>query len=453
MSMIDQVIIAGYGLLLLFIGLYFGRQQDSSETFFLADRSLGTFKVFGTTFSTFLGTGLIFTLASFGYQYGAGAFLLAGAAFVGFLLFALAAPRIKEMSRQEEAITLPSLLRKQWRPKTMALASLVTIVIFATTLGSNLLVVGNILEATLGISFPVSVAAFGLLILVYTLSGGFRTVVWTDIVQMGLIIVVLVLVLPVLIILGEGTALLEALPATHTDLLGLPPMILVVYLLIGVFSFFGSQDLFQRIYAARRPRDARRAMLYFAAVLAVMSAVAVALGLFARALRPDVAADQAVVALIDAVVPAGLTGLVLIGVLALANSDADSQLLTVTSNVTQDLPEYFDVEIAQEKQVWIDRAVVLAIGSVALLVAVVAPGLAELLSALASWFAILGLAVVATLFWDKTTDTAAFAGIVVGFLAPVAFVTLTGNWQAAPLIGLVPAAITIGGVSLINGRG
>jgi SSS family solute:Na+ symporter len=450
MSLLDQVIIGGYGLLLLVIGLYFVRQQDSSETFFLADRSLGTFKVFGTTFSTFLGTGLIFTLAAFGYQHGVGAFLPVGAAFIGFLLFALAAPRIKRLSSQEEAITLPLLLRKQWTPKTMALASLVTAVIFATTLASNLLVVGNVLQATLDVSFRAGLIVFGLLIVGYTLFGGFRGVVWTDILQMAFIIVALVLVLPALVFLTEGTAVFDALPAGHFNILGLPPMILVVYLLIGVFSFFGSQDLYQRIYSARQPRDAGRAMLLFAVVLAVMSAVAVTLGIFARALVPGAAADQAVVALIDTIVPSGLAGFILIGVLALANSDADSQLLTVTSNVTQDIPEYFDVEIGQEKQVWIDRAVVLGIGSVALLVALMAPGLAELLGALASWFAILGLAVVATLFWDRLTDTAAFAGILIGFLAPIVFVAVTGNWQAAPLIGLLPAAITIGGMSFLT---
>ena len=450
MSMLDQVIIGGYSLLLLLIGLYFARQQDSSETFFLAERSLGTFKVFGTTFSTFLGTGLIFTLAAFGYQHGIGAFLLVGAAFIGFVLFALAAPRIKEMSRQEEAITLPGLLRKQWTRKTMALASLVTIIIFATTLASNLLVVGDILQAILGVSLRASVVVFGLLIILSTLFGGFRSVVWTDLLQMAIIVVTLVLLLPGLFLLTEGTSVFDALPAGHANLLGLPPMILVVYLLIGVFSFFGSQDLYQRIYAARRPQDARRAMLLFASVLAVMSAVAVTLGIFARALIPAAAGDRAIVALIDALATPGLVGLILIGILALANSDADSQLLTVTSNVTQDIPDYFDVEIARENQVWIDRAVVLGIGSLALLVALMAPGLAELLSALASWFAILGLAVVATLFWDRVTDTAAFAGILIGFLAPIVFVTVTGNWQAAPLIGLVPAAITIGSVAYLT---
>lgn len=449
-SLVDYMVIGGYVLLMLLISLYFVRQQDSSETFFLADRSLGTFQVFGTTFSTFLGTGLIFTLASFGYLHGVGAYLLVAAAFIGFVLFALAAPRIKAMSDREDAITLPALLRQHWRSRTMALASLVTVFIFATTLASNLLVVGNVLQALLGTPLRVGIVGFGVFVVAYTLLGGFRGVVWTDILQMGFIILALVVILPALVLLAEGTPIVDALPSGHLDPLALPPGILVAYLLIGVFAFFGSQDLFQRVYAARQPQDARRAMLSFAGMLAVMSATAVTLGIVARALLPDVAADQSIVALIDTVVPTGLVGLVLIGVLALANSDADSQLLTVTSNVTHDFAAYLDVEIAQDRRVWIDRIAVLGIGTVALLVAVTAPGLVELFSALASWFAILGLVVVATLFWDRTTDTAAFAGLLIGFLAPIAFVTVTGNWQAATVIGLVPAAITTGSLSLLT---
>ena len=78
---------------MLTVGSYFVRRQRSSETFFLAERTLGPFHVFGTTFSTGFGTGLVFTLASFGSRYGVGAFVLPGAAVIGFLLLAQAAPR------------------------------------------------------------------------------------------------------------------------------------------------------------------------------------------------------------------------------------------------------------------------------------------------------------------------------------------------------------------------
>ena len=81
-TFIDSVIIVGYVLLMVTVGSYFARRQGTSETFFLADRTLGPFHVFGTTFSTFFGTGLVFTLSSFGYRYGVGAFVLPGAAVI-----------------------------------------------------------------------------------------------------------------------------------------------------------------------------------------------------------------------------------------------------------------------------------------------------------------------------------------------------------------------------------
>jgi Na+/proline symporter len=91
--MLDSVsttVIVGYGLLILFAGAAAFHRQDRQKTFFLGEQSLGTLRFLGTTFPTFFGTGLVFTLASFGYLYGIGAFLLPGAAALGFVLFARA---------------------------------------------------------------------------------------------------------------------------------------------------------------------------------------------------------------------------------------------------------------------------------------------------------------------------------------------------------------------------
>lgn len=85
-TVIDSVITTGDGLLVVTVGSYFRRRQGCSGTFSPADRTLGAFDVFGTTFARFFGTGPVFALASFGYSYGVGAFVLPGAAVIGFLL-------------------------------------------------------------------------------------------------------------------------------------------------------------------------------------------------------------------------------------------------------------------------------------------------------------------------------------------------------------------------------
>jgi Na+/proline symporter len=449
---VNSAVIVGYGLLLLSVGLYYSRGNADSDAFFLGDRTLGTFRVFGSTFSTFFGTGLIFTLASFGYLYGVGAFGLMGAAVVGFLLLAWAAPHIKELSVKTDSITLPSLMNHRWSDHTMALAGFITVSLFTGTLAANFLVVGTLLRALVGIPSAIGIAIFALLVVLYTVLGGFRSVVWTDTVQLALIVIAIVLLLPMFAIVEIGPNVLESLPASHLDSIALPLPLLVAYLLIGVFAFFGSQDLFQRIYAAKGTTEARRGLLLFTAMLVVMGTAAVGLGIVARALLPNIPADQALIALSKAVTPAGLVGVVLLGFLALANSDADSQLLTASSNVTQDFAPYLLGDLSERKQGLVNRLTVIVIGTVALLAALGVSSLTVLFSALGSWFAILGFVVVVTLFWNRTTDGAAFAGLAVGFLAPTIFVLATGNFQAAPIIGLLPAAVVVSVLPLVSGR-
>lgn len=442
-------LLLGYGLLLLSIGGYYGRRRGGAEWFFLADRTLGTFGVFGTTFSTFLGTGLVFTLSALGYRFGVGAFLLPFAAVVGFLLLAWAAPQLKAQSDRLGAVTLPALLAEQWGVRTRLLASLVTAALFTGTLAANLLVVGDVVGAFLDVEPAVAIGAFATLVVGYTVVGGFRAVVWTDVVQMALIVIAIGIVLPMLALPSVSGPIAASVPPSHLDPRSLPLPVLVAYLSIGVFAFFGSQDLFQRIFAARGPSEARRGLLAFTVPLVGIGTAAIGLGIVARGLFPAIAADRALLTLATAVTPAGLVGIVLVGVLALANSDADSQMLTVASNVTRDaLPS---VGMAPDQPVMIDRLAVAGIGSGAALVAIVAPGLTELFGALGSWFAILGFVVLASLYWDRTTDTAAFVGLLVGFLASTGFVVLTGNFQAATMVGLLPTALVVGAVSVLSG--
>lgn len=450
-GVVDSAVLVCYGLLLLSIGAYFGRRQGDSESYYLGGRTLSTGRVFGTTFSTFLGTGLLFTLAAFGFRFGVGAFVLPGAAVVGFLLLAWAAPRIRALGDEADAITLPGAMARYWSPRTRALAALVTAGLFTGTLAANLLVVGDLLEVFLGVSPPVGIGVTAAMVVAYTLVGGFRAVVRTDVAQLVLILLAFVLILPALVLHGEPMMDLGSLPPSHVDPFALPLPVLGAYLLVGVFAFFGSQDLFQRVFAARDASTARRGLLAFSGALAVIGSVAIGLGIVARALLPSVPPDRALLLLAETVTPAGLVGIVLLGFLALANSDADSQLLTVASNVTEDLLPRLGVEPDRSRQVSVDRLAVGGIGAGAALSALGVPDLTALFGALGSWFAILGFVVVATLFWDRTTDAGAFSGLAVGFVAPPAFVLATGNVQAATVVGLLPGAAVLGAVSLLTG--
>lgn len=447
---LDAVILVGYAAVLLATGGWFARRQRSVETFYLADRTLGSRRVFGTTFATFFGTGLVFTLGSFGYLHGVGAFLLVGVAVGGFGLFALAAPVFKRASDRTGAITLPGVMATHWRGRTAVVAAVVTASLFAGTLAANLLVVGTVLETLLGVPRQPAVLGFGILVVTYTTLGGFRGVLVTDLLQTAGVAVAFLLVVPMFVLLaGDGTGV-QSLPAGHLDPLTIPLRLVVVYLVVGVLAFFGSQDLFQRVFAARDQRAARRGMGLFAASLAVMGSVAVALGLAARALVPDAGGEAELLLLVESVVPSGFVGIVVVGLLALANGDADSQLLTVASNVTEDLLPRLGYDVDPQREVLVARVVSVAVGTAALLVALVSPGLATLVGAVGSWFAVLGVVVVATVVWERTTDAGVFAALLVGYTLPVGFVAATGEFGAAPVVAVVPTVVVLVAVSTLG---
>lgn len=122
-------------------------------------------------FSTFFGPGLLVTLASFGYLYGIGAFLLPVAAALGFVLFAWATPGIKTLSDRDGAITLPALLARTWHARTRALAAVITAGLFAGTLAANLHAAGIVLDTLLGVPLRWGIVAVGGLVVADTVLG------------------------------------------------------------------------------------------------------------------------------------------------------------------------------------------------------------------------------------------------------------------------------------------
>lgn len=143
--------------------------------------------------------------------------------------------------------------------------------------------------------------------------------------------------------------------------------------------------------------------------------VAVALGIAYREILPTAEAKGLSWLPGDLVLVGGLVR-VLLGFLALANSDTDSQLLTVASTMTQDILP--DLGIEEGDPAWIDRLAVVIGGAVGVVIAATRPDVVSLLGGFGALFAILGVAVVATRYWDASTHLEAFAGMAVGISSP-----------------------------------
>ncbi|MFB6360082.1 MAG: hypothetical protein ABEH59_02045 [Halobacteriales archaeon] len=140
--------------------------------------------------------------------------------------------------------------------------------------------------------------------------------------------------------------------------------------------------------------------------------------------------------------------------LAAPNSDADPQLPTVSSYITEDLLPRIGSDAAHRPSGVFGRNTTIGVGTVALATALLLPDLTALFSALGSWFAMHGFVLMASLFWRRMTDQAAFAGLTIGLLAPIAVVAVTGARELPVLIRLMATAVTVGVTGVLtNGSG
>jgi SSS family solute:Na+ symporter len=251
---------------------------------------------------------------------------------IGFVFFLRFSENIHEKSSKRKSVTIPQLLEKQWDEKTRVIAALVIIILFAASIGSQFIVAGTIINQLFGFPLKVSSAAFGILVIIYTFLGGFKSVTWSDILQMFLILAGMIFLLLPLSLMNHWNDI-SSLPASHISEFSIPLPTFMVYLLITLFVYYGSQDLFQRIYAPKDSKKAQIGLRIFGVLMILLATVSVILGVVAKAVVPQAQSGEALAALTQEVVPVGLTGLVLAAFISMANSSGDSQLLSLISNI------------------------------------------------------------------------------------------------------------------------
>jgi SSS family transporter len=224
----------------------------------------------------------------------------------------------------------------------------------------RVLVTALILETVTGLSTEACILSIGAFAVVWTLLGGMRTVIWTDVIQFGIFIFGGLLALGWLVgHLGVDTIWQinsAAGPEGNIDKLRVfdftfpwdSPLLHYTFW-VGViampfqnFAAFGTDQLnAQRIFCCGSEKDAKKAMIWSSvSLLTTLLMLAVGSGLFAwyavKGLSPDEAAKFAenpnfvFPVWITTVLPPGLTGLILAGAFAAAISSLDSVLAALS---------------------------------------------------------------------------------------------------------------------------
>ncbi len=349
---LDWSIIAVYFVLVFGVAIWAGLRErankGTSADYFLAGRDAGWFLVGGSLFASNIGSEHLVGLAGTGAATGVavGQFeilaslilLLLGWVFVPFYL-------------SSGVFTMPEFLERRYSEGARWYLAVISIVGYVLTKISVTIAAGGIVfEALMGIDFWTGALIVVVITGIYTIFGGLRAVLYTDLLQMFVLVggAVAVTVLG-LSALGGWAALEETVAPAFLDLW--QPMtdpnfpwtgILFGAPILGVWYWCTDQFIVQRVLAAHGQDNARRGTIFAGYLKLLPLFIFVIPGVIAYALSQRGALqldtpDQALPTLIGVLLPVGLRGLVVAGLLAALMSSLSSVFNSTSTLVTWDV--------------------------------------------------------------------------------------------------------------------
>lgn len=448
---IDLAIIVVYLISMVAIGFVCVKRVKNSGDYYVAGRSFGPLVLMATVCATIIGGSGLMGRAGVAYSSGFKAIMTAIPYLLGMFLFSGYSGRISDIGMQHNISSIPELFERRFGKSTKIILGALIAFTMMGTVASQVTATAtiiNMLGNEFGISYEMGALIATVVFMVYTASAGLFGVVYTDVLQFYMLLVFVYLLIPSASLINVGGIgnFLENLspdlfkPYVDGAILG----DIVTYL---VFTMAGA-EMWQRAFAARDRKSAKKGMFLGTAVYGVTIILVWFMGVVAHQIvSPDVIAgygntDSVVPALAITVLPIGLTGLALAGVLSVIMSTADSYLLVSVQACVSDIGKTLKPDMSDKTEVRLSRVFSIILPLCALFIALYIKNAYEILMFAWSFYAAAaGLPAFAALFWRKATKAGVLSAMVGGFVVCVGW-KLAG--QPFGLGATVPGAIVCG---------
>lgn len=451
-SVLDTAIVVLYIALCIVVGLLLRKRKWSLESFLLGDRRVGFIHSFGTFFSTICGGSIAFTYAVYAFQYGVSIFWGALALLLAFLVFYPFVPLLKKVADNSKYYTYPDMLNARFGKSTQVVGAIITFFIFCGLTATNISITGTIFSAVFGWEAEASILVAAIVIVIYILLAGFVAVIWTDLIQFLIILFGIgFITLPLSLWAIGGFSGFGSLPTAFFDPLGWGIENIFGIFIIIVPVFFTSQDVWQRVFAAKDVETAKHSVLASGFVLFFISIASVLIGMTAAVIVPETTPNLSIPTLLSQVLPMGLLGLVLVGYLAVFMSSADSFILAAASNLVRDFYQsYINRKASENKLVSALRIGVLVAALVSTGISLLFPSFVEILFSVVTWMLILVPVTLCGFFWKRINGIGATTSIVVGWLIAIFWAFGPGTPETAGVVALIPTIVVLIGVSYLT---
>jgi len=256
---------------------------------------------------------------------------------------------------------------------------------------------------------------------------------------------------------GGWAGMSEALPQAFFRLNNVTWVQIVNWFITIIPIWFVAMTLYQRIFACRGVKEAKRAF-FIAGLLEypIMAFLGVSLGMMARVVFPEAESEMAMPMLLGEALPPGIAGIVIAAYFSAIMSTADSCLIASSANWVNDIIDQFGLKLSTRGFMRLSQVVTLAVGILALLLAGAFDTVLDLILH-AYAFMVSGLLVptLGAYFWKRSRPEAALVSMLGGggLTLVLTFAQTSLPWGLDPtLFGIALSLILFVGVSLLCGQ-
>ena len=438
LSTLDWAVLAGFFVLLLGVVVMSMRQkEEDTADYFLAGRNASWLVIGASIFASNIGSEHLVGLSGSGAQSGMALahwemqswiILLLGWIFVPFYW-------------SSKVYTMPEFLERRFNSKSRTFLSVISLISYVLTKVAVTVYAGGIafktilgIESIWGIDF-FWISAIGLVVItgIYTVLGGMKAIMWTSVLQTPVLIIGSLVILVVGLDKVGGWAEVERINDANMHLIRSAsdaefpwPGIVFGSFIIGFWYWCTDQYIVQRVLSAKGIKEARRGTMFAGYLKLLPVFIFLVPGMIAYALNVKgiisyESADQAFPTLVAELLPAGVKGIVIGGLVAALMSSLASLFNSSATLFTIDFYKKFKPESSEKHLLKVGRIATIVIVILGLLwipvMSLIADVLYEYLQSVQSLIAP-GIAAVFLLGLcsKRITPTAGFVGLVSGFV-------------------------------------
>ena len=455
MSALDWLVILAYLAVMLYIGYHSMKTVKTDEDFVLAGRNVGNIYIILSLFASFTGLSGLFGTPQYVYEYGIAGWWWWATFPIGVFIMGMT---MAKLLRRRMHVTLPDVVDVNHSSKAVRVAaSLVTVWNYLAWTAGQVAGIVLVITTFTDLNGTAAVIVAYIIIVLFTLLGGFRAVVYTDSLQAVLFLVFLGLVIPAVLLLHydvpEALAQTTSIDGFYKLFGSVPAGTMITWWLLAPAGFIDNMAL-QRVFAAKDEKSAKGNITAAFLLMIIFGLILMFIGIMARFILPagsDPA--SAMLNLSQLVLPKGMLGLLVAAFAGVAVSTASSTLLVCSSTLEQDVYSVLR-NTGKEKpasSLLVNRLFVVLVGLIALVLALKVPSVTQILMyGYSVYVPGLLLPVIAGSFHWKLSDRAMLLTIVSGVLTAVILI-LMGEPFPGSLGGLIVSAIPFC-IGLWNGR-